>query len=216
MEHVDWSEKLKTMQDSWREDVNTAPGVPEGEYTMLLQDAYLKEAKSGNMMIIREHLITEGEHAGTVVYDNLMLTNENGPYFIGLFFQILGEEAPVDIMELEAAVLHIADKHSKYLADVKRNGDFSNVRITELLEESTGKLEPEPKLETTQGTVKKKKKAETPTKDELVAFCKGWDIVPDKDATVPEIINLIKTEYDWTADELDEDELRVCKMIGVF
>lgn len=131
-----FKDRLEKMGPAWETGKDKLPGVPDGIYTMKLQKCELAEAQSsGNLMVKREHVVVDGEFTGTVTKDNLMLEGtENGPYYVSKFIELMGYEAPNDPKEIEETLLAIQTDAPCYIAEVKVNGEYRNVRIKELVE----------------------------------------------------------------------------------
>lgn len=171
----EFKNKLKGMQDVWEDGKDSGPGdVPEGTYTMQLQGLEIREAQSsGKLYINREHLIIDGEHEGEVIYDIMSLETPRGPYFIAQFINKLGHEVPDNVSELPEVLESIVACAPIYNATVKKSGDFTNVRINDVLEESTEEPDEKPAAKAkakVQAKAKAKAKVEPEVKDE------GWEI----------------------------------------
>ena len=126
--------RLKQMQDRWAQGKDEMPGVPEGVYTMQLQSAEMKETGAGKLAVKREHLVMDGEYEGEVVYDQLNLETDYGPYFASQWIEQMGYEPPEELTDLEDIVQQIAAAHPQYQAKVRRNDGFSNVNFVRLLD----------------------------------------------------------------------------------
>lgn len=146
----EYNERLKKMQETWDSGREQAPTVPPGLYTMQLQSAEVVASQSsGKLMIRREHLILEGEHENTVVYDYLMIETEKGPFWIARWLESMDGEAPEQATELPAAVEEVAGRAPIYTGKVVvSNGGFTNVRIVKLLDSSgsSGAAGPDPEV----------------------------------------------------------------------
>jgi hypothetical protein len=141
----EFKNRLSQMKEAWTEGKNAAPGVPDGVYTMQLQNCELDESGNGNMMVKREHLILDGEHAGEVVRDQIVFEgNAFGARFLSQFIEQMGYESPDNPEDIEDVVTAIAKDARKYTAQVKKakDSDFRNVRIKALLEEDEAPATP--------------------------------------------------------------------------
>lgn len=159
----DFDKKLKQMNKDWKEGKDAPPGAPDGTYAMQLQAVGIREAESsGNLYVNREHLITDGEHEGSVLYDMLSLATERGPYFVARFIDQMGYEAPENIADLPETLEAIQNDAPCYMGTVKHNGDFINVRIGEV----TGATEEETKPKARTAPKKKGDPDPGPTADQ--------------------------------------------------
>jgi hypothetical protein len=123
------------MQEFWAGGKDAMPGVPDGLYTLQLQEAVLKESESsGKLMITRTHLVLDGDYQGETIKDFLSLETEKGPYFVAQWVEQMGYEVPDNVEQLEDVILAISGANPVYTGNVKRSGDFTNVRVKELLE----------------------------------------------------------------------------------
>lgn len=110
--------------------------VPDGTYTCQLQHAELKESNAGKLMIHVEHLVLEGEFANEVVHQYFPLETEYGPAFVAEWIAKMGHEVPEDAAELDDIVATIRDQSPVYVLERKKKGDFYNMKVKRLLEES--------------------------------------------------------------------------------
>jgi len=67
--------------------------VPPGRYTVVVDDAELDTAKSGNQMVNLWFRVADGEHAGSVVLDRLVITEKSLFRIVG-FMTALGLPTP--------------------------------------------------------------------------------------------------------------------------
>jgi hypothetical protein len=194
-------EKMKEMKDRWARK-NSMSGVPAGTYEMQLQSAALKEAKSsGKLGIHREHLILSGDQEGEVVFDQLSLETDRGPYFIARWIEQMGFAAPDDVSELEEVVRGIADEAPSYTAKVTLSeGGFTNVNIIALLDGNGGDAGDDGAG--TQGEL---------DLDALQAFATAYNIEGDSEE---EIIAALD-ECAWSAADLTEDEILLLQAAGI-
>lgn len=134
-----YEEKLKQMQESWNQSEETAEemfsDIPEGVYVGVLQSAAVDESSNGNLMIKREHLITQGNFEGRVVYDNLMLKNETTIAFVRRWLNTMGFECPEDIAEIPEILEELVIYDDLLQFKVSRSDDFTNVNVLEVIEQ---------------------------------------------------------------------------------
>lgn len=132
---IDFKNRLKKCEEAWKTGKDKSPGVPDGIYTMKLQKAELKESQAGNLMVAREHVVIDGEYTGVVTRDNIVIEGvENGMYYLAKWIELMGYEAPAEVTEIDETVKTIEADAPCYIAEVKINGDYRNVRIKELVE----------------------------------------------------------------------------------
>ena len=120
--------------------------VPEGEYIMKLAKCQIAKAESsGNLMIKRQHIISEGDLKGAPVYDNLVFTNLDpekaalGMARVRKWLELLGVDCPNDLEELPALVDEISKTGYAVRARVQhqKDTDFINLRLLELVDGTT-------------------------------------------------------------------------------
>jgi hypothetical protein len=172
--------------------------IEPGQYIARLQSAKVVESKStGKLMVRREHVILQGEMEGMVVFDNLQLETPMGLTFLRRWFDQMGYESPADSSEIEDTIAAINKDAATVKILVKHSGDFVNVSVIEVMEESETTAE-EPKAKTKEKTKAKEKEEEeeteqTDTADDtedaelvakLFAFCKAQDIETEKEDTL--------------------------------
>lgn len=135
---IDFRKRLKGTKKVWDAGRAEQETLPNGIYTMQLQKCELRESKSGNLMILREHLVVEGEFDGEVATDFLHLETERGPYFVARFLEKVGFEAPDDPEEIADMVEQLNTDNPIYTAEVKtkEGSDFTNINIQRMLEGS--------------------------------------------------------------------------------
>lgn len=131
----EFANRLAQMQEQWTSGKDKADGIPDGIYNAQLQEAKLAESSSGKLMVKRQHLISDGEYAGEVVYDNIVVESEYGPKQLATWLTQLGYEAPADVGEIEDLVNAISLAAPAVQIQVKKskNSDFRNVYIKQLL-----------------------------------------------------------------------------------
>lgn len=131
----EFANRLAQMSEQWTSGKDKIDGVPDGIYNAQLQEAKLAESSSGKLMVKRQHLISDGEYAGEVVYDNIVVESEYGPKQLATWLTQLGYEAPADVTEIEDLVNAISLAAPSVQIQVKKskNSDFRNVYIKQLL-----------------------------------------------------------------------------------
>lgn len=150
--------------------------IDEGVYEARLQSAKIKLSKaSGNLMIAREHLITKGDFAGRVIYDQLMMTSSRNLVYVRHWIEMMGYECPTDPTEIEMTVEAIANECPDVKIRVTKDGEYTNAEVIELLgtnsapaakaePKATAKKEPEPVTEESSTEVEY-------TLQDLIEFC---------------------------------------------
>jgi len=161
-----FSNRLKKMDEQW-DGVSSGFGeVPEGMYSMQVMNAELKETRNGDLRVSVQYVIAEGEHTGEMIWDGFMLEKdgkffESGAQFLKRWIERLGEEVP-PIDEVEDTLQAITRKAPIILGEVKKNGDFTNVRMREVMGAEGPAQKPKRSAPT---TAKKKEKEASPFSD---------------------------------------------------
>lgn len=233
-----FAERLSGMKTTINESKNTYDSmfagvkIDAGTYVVRLQSAKIIETKSsGKLMILREHIVTEGQWQGHVIRDYMNLESPMGMAFVRQWIDQCGYEFPDENPEeLEDVVEAIANESFTCKAIVKHSGDFINLSVQEIIESaSAGKGETkkdESKAEAKAETKKEEPKA-TPKKEEPVIdkekesiiealreFCKGQDIVTEKGDTL-EILKERITEYEFPEEEMSAEEIALFEKAGI-
>jgi len=134
---LDIKEVLTGMDARWKTEKSRVPGVPDGTYTMQLLSAEVTLSKaSNNPMVDRRHVVVDGEQEGQEVRDRMMLHTDNGPYYANKWVELMGYQSPEDLADLPEVVKVISEAHPIVVAEVRRSGEFLNVRVQQMLEES--------------------------------------------------------------------------------
>ena len=132
--------RLKKMKKGYTEQKQTAKDmftkVPAGVYVGTLISAVVKESSSGNLMIARKHLITEGDETGTTVSDNKMLENDLGFAFVIGWIELCGYEAPDNPEDIEGVLSAMVEEELSVKFLAKHSGNFINAQVQELLSTS--------------------------------------------------------------------------------
>lgn len=224
-----FTKELKKAQEAWDAGKDSPPGVPEGTYEMQLQDIQLITAKSsGNLMLKREHLVIGGEYEGEVVYDNMVLSTEQNMYYLARFIESMQYEVPEDLSEIDDVLQALREENPTYNATVVKSGDFTNVRIQDVIDAESGDDEEEEGDDgDDDGEDEEDEEGDGEDEDEdgndedgdgdeendldlLVAFAEAHSVDEDIDEeskleAVVESLN----EYDWAADELLPEEVEL-------
>jgi hypothetical protein len=204
--------RLTEFQNNWEAGKSSSPSdnrVPPGQYRMQLQNAEVTESMtSGKLLIIREHIIIDGEFLGRVVRDFISLETDFGPRMTAQFIQQMGMEPPERIDALPDILAAITEAAPKYLARVKHSGDFLNVSIGKLLDTGeVGTAAPPVAPKPSKAPAATQAKAPPPAApapangddryDELVAFCQERG-VPVTDGDTADVIVARLGDYDWS------------------
>lgn len=128
-------DRLKKMDENWKQGKQAMASIPDGIYTMQLLSANLRISESsGKLSIMREHTVIEGEYTGEVVRDFMSLETPQGPRFVSQWIEQMGWQSPDDSSDLMDTIEAISNEHPCYTASVKTNGDFQNIRIKDVFE----------------------------------------------------------------------------------
>jgi len=133
--------ELKKMNSSWS-DAPENTNLPEGEYTFTVQNAEIKKAQSsGKLRAVFTLAVAEGEHAGATIQDGYNLDAENTLGMSMLKAQLgrYGYEIPESLTDVVDILEAISAENPMVIGKVKQNGDFTNVRITEVLDGAAAK-----------------------------------------------------------------------------
>lgn len=130
--------RLTSMGDAWTTGKDGGGGIPDGQYILQLESATLKESAQQKLMIVRKHIVLEGDSAGDSITDFLCLETEFGPRQVAQWIEKMGYEVPQDVADIEEIVAAIANEQPTVNAKVKRSGDsdLRNVTVTELISTS--------------------------------------------------------------------------------
>lgn len=134
---MDLNEKLKQMEGMYAEGKDQPVGAPDGVYSLQLQDCKLTESQtSGNPMVVREHLILEGEYQGEVIRDYIVLKEKRDMRRLADFFRKMGQEPPDSMDGVKELIDLLASTNPIYTAKLRLREEFYNVDIQELVEAS--------------------------------------------------------------------------------
>lgn len=199
--------KLKKMKKLWDDGKDSPPGVPDGIYQMQLQACTLKESQNGKLYIAREHLVLEGEFEGEVVRDMISLETDQGPYYVAKFIDQMGYEVPEDVTDIPEVLETIENDASVYKASAKRSGEFTNVRIQEIIEEGAAPKEdttPEPEKEKETEEEKPKQRRGRRKKEGVSStYAVGDEVFFTDDDNCKSVGKIVKPEDD---DNIKENE----------
>lgn len=134
----EFEKELAAMESAWNDAPETSD-LPEGTYTMTLQEADLRKTKSsGKMRATFRYVVSEGEHLGASQFDGFTLDPDN-PMGMSMLKQFLGKKMGYEIPDSTTGLVDIlADitKRSPIVsAQIVRKGEFTNVRVLEVLGE---------------------------------------------------------------------------------
>ena len=176
-----FANRLKKMNNQWDDTASGFEDIPEGIYSAQLVEAILKETKAGALRVSVQYAVAEGEHAGESVFDGFMLEKDNefcemGAQFMKGWLEAIGYEVP-PLDEIEDVLEQVTADSPLVLIEVKKKGDFTNVRVKELLGGSAS----ETQINTKERTVK----AKTQSKKKAVdcPFSEGDEVQFDDDGT---------------------------------
>lgn len=221
-----YEEALKHMQEEWAmsqgqyEQQFGGEAVPPGLYIAKLQSAKIKVSKSsGKLMVSREHLLTEGEHTGKVIYDQLMLSTAKNLVYVRQWIDMMGYECPEDVTTLEPTVQAISDEHAFVKITIVDDGDFRNVTVTEVLGVGDETQET-PQTQTTRKPATTTQKQESGPKEyvleDLINFCNAVGIeLKGIDADDAEAVMNAIQEYVIPAESLTPEFKEMLIAIGL-
>lgn len=159
----EFDKELEQMDSAWNNAPETSD-LPEGQYTMTIQDAKLGKTKtSGKLRASFQFTVAEGEHLGSSQWDGYNLDGENpvGMSFLKRLLTKLGYDIPESLAEVGDILTDIATKNPVVLAQVVKKGDFTNVRVQEVVADSGGKTAPS----AAKAQAKRQPAARTPVED---------------------------------------------------
>lgn len=131
-----FTKEMKTMDSAWT-NAPESSDLPEGQYTLTIQAAEIRKAKSsGKLRATFQYVVSEGEHLGASQFDGFTLDPEN-PVGMSMLKNLLGKrlgyEIPESMGDVEDILADITKKHPIVSAQIVKKGDFTNVRVLELL-----------------------------------------------------------------------------------
>ena len=108
--------------------------VTPGVYNAKIAKLELKESKSGNLMIARTFVISDGEIAGASFIDFMVLNNEVGIAKAMQFIETLGYETPEKFEEWEQLLEQLNEEPVDVSVKVTQDGDFIKGLVVEVLD----------------------------------------------------------------------------------
>jgi len=209
----EYNEALEKMQGAYeaseKEYATTFGGevVDEGVYTAQLQSATMKTSSQGNLMIRRSHLILEGDWEGSVVRDNVMISEDRLVY-VRRWIEMIGFQCPVQLSELEGMVEDIVKAAPTVEIAVKHNisGDitYCNVYVNKLLDGEG---------------------AEVPAQQDVteeafdigsyISLANTYSVEGVKEDSSEDEVLTAFNEYGWSKDDLDPEEADLLLALGV-
>ena len=215
----------------------------EGMFLAKLIKASLKKSKKGNWMVVREHVITEGDFSNAIISD-FLVANDVTKLFakIRSWIVSLGYEPPENLKELPSMLEQLQEASPILKIEVTVNDGFSSVEVLEVFDDdpteeeenkpakAEKKEESKPAKETKEKKPKKEKKVKAKKEeeeeekqtlpDELLfkakAFCvseEGGVEISDDD-TLEDIKEKIN-EYEWPKAEASEDIIKLFEELGL-
>lgn len=142
-----FDKELRAMDSAWANAPEGFADLPEGIYTMQISEASIKKTKtSGKPRATFRFVVTEGEHLGSSQMDGFMLDPEN-PVGMSILKTLLGKklgyEIPDSLSEVEDILADISKKNPIVTAQVVKKGDFTNVKVLEMVDAGGGESPPE-------------------------------------------------------------------------
>lgn len=139
-----WGARLRKASDTWKNSEEAFKAtfgseyLPEDVYVAKLQDCWLAEQGKDNKLVVkREHVITDGEFKGVVLWDSFQLENEWGPVFLRRWLHMLGVDVPENPEELEDLIPQVKEAAPEVKIRVKRTDQgFVNVDVIALIGEN--------------------------------------------------------------------------------
>ncbi len=185
-----------------------------------LSKAEFKE-KDGKVRLNRGFTIVDGDHAGVSVFDGFNMDSSMGMAWARQWIEQHGYECPEDVGDLPEYVEAIEKSEPIYQVQIKRSGDFLNVRVLSVEEAGEGS-------ETAEGEAKAGAEAEAEgevekTEDELAeealvermnAFCVGNGIEVESDDT-SETLKEKMDGYTYEQKDLSEEEIALLTELGL-
>ena len=187
-EHTD---KLKAMQESWSTVQDEKKGIPDGVYYLQCESAVIMENKDGDLMILVQHIVLDGEFTGQRK-PQWMNFNDRGLSFIYEWLYAMGRKTPEELHQIEPIVKEINNANPTYhgrfkTTTSKKNGqEYQNVYIDELVEsaQSNGSKTTTKTKTKTKAKPKKAKKGKAASEK-----TEGWE-----DYDLHEKVHIVDTE----------------------
>jgi hypothetical protein len=147
MEVSKFGKELENMKKAWTQSEKDydytfgGESVPDAVYLMKVQDLKLRKTKAKKLYVAREWLIVKGEHKGVPVRDMLHLGTDKGFVYLRQFIMMMGYKCPSSPAKIEDVLSQIKKDAKLIKASVSHShtatGDFTNVRVNQLVKEST-------------------------------------------------------------------------------
>lgn len=139
-----FDKEMKSMDGAWS-NAPESSDLPEGQYTLTIQAAEIRKSKnSGKLRATFQYVVSEGEHLGASQFDGFTLDPDN-PIGMSMLKQLLGKrlgyEIPESLGDVEDILADISKKHPIVSAQIVRKGDFTNVRVLEVLSAESESIE---------------------------------------------------------------------------
>jgi len=214
-----FNDRLTKMNSQWDDTASGFAELPEDLYTMQLVEATLKETANGGLRASIQYAVSEGEHSGQTIYDGFMLEKdgeffEMGAKMLKSWIERMDYEVP-ELDELEDTLAQMTADAPMVYAEVKKKGEYTNVRVREKLGEGSAPAAKPKKQNKT--TKKSKPAADCPfSVGDEVSFEDGDDTISGKITAIDgDNCNVLSDdEEDWeeipfsdlTA-EVDEEEV---------
>jgi len=87
MSTLNWGELMREAKASG--GVSSYEPLPDGDYELKVLESVIKTTKNGKLMFSTKNEVQGGAHARRLVWDNLVVSNEN-PDAMGIFFRKMG------------------------------------------------------------------------------------------------------------------------------
>lgn len=220
--------RLDSMKQNWDKsqgDYDAMFGgsdIPASDYNLQLVSMNIKESgSSGNLMVVRQFTILEGEYEGKNVFDNMQLETPRGFTFVRRFIEQMGYEAPENPGELPDTLEAILGDEPVLIGKVTHSDDFTNIRIVKLIEttdedgDEGGNEDGESEGEAEDG------ESESGTGDDadelinnMLAFCATWGIDVTDESDYDTIRQAIE-ELNYPVADIDENESQMLIDIGL-
>jgi hypothetical protein len=131
-----FTNRLKAMDEQWKNSGSGFPEIAPGEYTLQITGAELKESQtSGNLRATFTYTLMDGEQAGETLMDGFTLDGEKpaGMRMLKGLLEKLEMEVPESMSDVEGILGTVAEAGLTVRALIKKSGDFTNVKVQELL-----------------------------------------------------------------------------------
>ncbi len=139
----EFDKELKAMNAAWS-GAPESSDLPEGTYTMIIQEAKLARSKSnGKLRAAFRYVVSEGEHRGSSQFDGFQLDPEDTrtmsrlKTFLG---KKLGYEIPPTMQGVEEILADITARNPIVLVQLQKSkkSDYMNIYVQEVLGAAEG------------------------------------------------------------------------------